>query len=123
MPIHTGTATATNQADATGSITAAFGIASHGQGLETTLAQVIADELGCRIEDIEIQQGDSALVPMGTGTYASRSAVLGGGAATLASRVVRGKILKAAAHLMEVPVETLTASDGVVSAGGTNRSM
>jgi carbon-monoxide dehydrogenase large subunit len=123
MPINTGTETATIRVDATGSITAAFGIASHGQGLETTLAQVIADELGCRIEDIEIQQGDSALVPMGTGTYASRSAVLGGGAATLASRVVRGKILKAAAHLMAVPAETLSASDGVVSAGGTNRSM
>lgn len=123
MPINTGTETATIRVDATGSITAAFGIASHGQGLETTLAQVIADELGCRIEDIEIQQGDSALVPMGTGTYASRSAVLGGGAATLSARVVRTKILKAAAHLMAVPVEALTAANGIVSARDTNRSM
>jgi aerobic carbon-monoxide dehydrogenase large subunit len=123
MPINTGTETATIRVDATGSITAAFGIASHGQGLETTLAQVIADELGCRIDDVEIQHGDSALVPMGTGTYASRSAVLGGGAAMLASRVVRTKILKAAAHLMEVPVEGLAASNGIVSALGTNRSM
>jgi carbon-monoxide dehydrogenase large subunit len=123
MPINTGTETATIRIDATGGITAAFGISSHGQGLETTLAQVIGDELGCRIEDIEIQHGDSALVPMGTGSYASRSAVLGGGAATLSARVVRGKVLKAAAHLMDVPVETLVASNGIVSAPGTNRSM
>jgi aerobic carbon-monoxide dehydrogenase large subunit len=123
MPINTGTETSTIRIDATGSVTAAFGISSHGQGLETTLAQVIADELGCRIEDIEIQHGDSALVPMGTGSYASRSAVLGGGAATLSARVVRTKVLKAAAHLMEVPVEDLVAANGIVSARGTNRSM
>jgi len=123
MPINTGTETATIRIDATGSITAAFGIASHGQGLETTLAQVIADELGCRIEDVEIQHGDSALVPMGTGTYASRSAVLGGGAAMLSARVVRTKVLKAAAHLMDLPVEQLVAANGLVSAPGSNRSM
>jgi carbon-monoxide dehydrogenase large subunit len=123
MPINTGTETSTIRIDATGSVTAAFGISSHGQGLETTLAQVIADELGCRIEDIEIQHGDSALVPMGTGSYASRSAVLGGGAATLSARVVRTKVLKAAAHLMEVAVEDLVAANGIVSARGTNRSM
>jgi len=123
MPINTGTETATIRIDATGSITAAFGIASHGQGLETTLAQVVADELGCRIEDIEIQHGDSALVPMGTGTYASRSAVLGGGAATLSARVVRTKVLKAAAHLMELPMEKLVAHNGIVSAPGSNQSM
>lgn len=123
MPINTGTETATIRVDATGSVTAAFGIASHGQGAETTLAQVVADELGCRIEDIEIQHGDSDLVPMGTGSYASRGAVLGSGAATLASHVVRAKLLRAAAHLMEVPVETLAASNGIVSARGTNRSM
>ena len=123
MPINTGTETATIRIDATGSITAAFGIASHGQGLETTLAQVIADELGCRIEDVEIQHGDSALVPMGTGSYASRSAVLGGGAAMLSARVVRTKVLKAAAHLMDLPVEQLVAANGLVSAPGSNRSM
>ena len=75
MPINTGTETATIRMDSTGAVTACFGIASHGQGLETTLAQVIADELGCRIEDIAVLQGDSALVPSSTGTYASRSAV------------------------------------------------
>jgi carbon-monoxide dehydrogenase large subunit len=123
MPINTGTETSTIRIDATGSITAAFGVSSHGQGLETTLAQVIADELGCRIEDIEVQHGDSALVPMGTGSYASRSAVLAGGAATLSARVVKAKVLKAAAHLMEVDVAHLVASNGLVSSPQSNRSM
>lgn len=50
MPINTGTETSSIRIDATGSITAAFRISSHGQGLETTLAQVIADELGCKLE-------------------------------------------------------------------------
>ena len=123
MPINTGTETATIKIDATGAITAAFGIASHGQGLETTLAQVIADELGCDMADVEIRQGDSDLVPMGTGTYASRSAVLGGGAATLASRVVKTKLLAAAAILLEASVEELDVSGGTVRRRASNQSL
>lgn len=123
MPINTGTETASIRVDPTGSVTAAFGIAAHGQGAETTLAQVIADELGCAFEDIEIQHGDSALVPMGTGTYASRGAVLGSGAAALAAQTVRAKLFRAAAHLMEVPVEALAAANSIVTAPGTNKAM
>jgi carbon-monoxide dehydrogenase large subunit len=123
MPINTGTETSTIRIDATGAITAAFGISSHGQGLETTLAQIIADELGCRMEDVEVQHGDSALVPMSTGTYASRSAVLGGGAATKASHVVKAKVLKAAAYLMQQPVEELEAAGGIIRARNSNVSM
>src|SRR5205085_10552858 len=62
MPINTGTETATIRIDSTGAVTAAFGIASHGQGLETTLAQVVAEHLGARIGDIRIVQGDSSAV-------------------------------------------------------------
>src|SRR6202030_301087 len=91
MPINTGMEAATIRLDSTGAVTGSFGIASHGQGLETTLAQVIADELGARIEDIQILQGDSAVVAHSTGTYASRSAVLAGGAATRASRPLKGE--------------------------------
>ncbi len=123
MPINTGTETSSIRIDATGAITAAFGISSHGQGLETTLAQVIADELGCKMEDVEVQHGDSALVPVSSGTYASRSAVLAGGAATMSSRVVKTKVLKAAAHLMNVPVEDLEASGGIIRARSSNVSM
>ncbi|WP_441231964.1 xanthine dehydrogenase family protein molybdopterin-binding subunit [Tardiphaga sp. 215_C5_N2_1] len=123
MPINTGTETSKIEIDATGAITAAFGISSHGQGLETTLAQVIADELGCKMEDVEVLHGDSSLVPMSSGTYASRSAVLAGGAATMSSRVVKAKVLRAAAYLMEVPVEDLEASDGIIRARSSNASM
>jgi carbon-monoxide dehydrogenase large subunit len=123
MPINTGTETAVIRIDSTGGITAGFGVASHGQGLETTLAQVVADELGCRFEDIQIQQGDSAAVPTGTGTYASRSAVLGGGAAIMSARVVKQKVLRAAAHLLEAAEVDLEASNGVVRVVGTDRTL
>lgn len=123
MPINTGTETSKIEIDATGAITAAFGIASHGQGLETTLAQVIVDELGCKLEDIEIKHGDSALVPMSSGTYASRSAVLGGGAATLAARTVRGKVLRAAAYLMEQNADDLDMHGGIVISRISNRTI
>lgn len=123
MPINTGMETSRIEIDSTGSVTAAFGISSHGQGLETTLAQVIADEMGCRLEDIQVQHGDSALVPTSTGTYASRSAVLAGGAATLAARAVKAKVLRAAAYLMEQDVADLDMHEGVVSSRNSNLTM
>jgi carbon-monoxide dehydrogenase large subunit len=123
MPINTGTETANIRIDSTGAITAAFGVASHGQGLETTLAQIVAEHLGVRFEDVRIVQGDSAAVPGGTGTYASRSLVLAGGAATLAARAVREKVLNAASHLLEASAADLVAEDGKVSVAGTDRSV
>jgi aerobic carbon-monoxide dehydrogenase large subunit len=123
MPINTGTETAIVRIDSTGAITATFGIASHGQGLETTLAQVVAEHLGARFEDIRILQGDSSGVPGGTGTYASRSMVLAGGAATLAARAVRDKALNAASHLLEAAAADLVAEDGKISVAGTDRSI
>ena len=123
MPINTGTETSKIEIDSTGAVTAAFGISSHGQGLETTLAQVIADELGCKLGDIQVKHGDSSLVPMSTGTYASRSAVLGGGAATLCSRVVRAKVLRAAAYLMEQNVDDLDMHQGIVSSRASNQTL
>jgi aerobic carbon-monoxide dehydrogenase large subunit len=123
MPINTGTESGTIRLDSTGAVTGSFGVASHGQGLETTLAQVIADELGARIEDIHILQGDSAVVAHGTGTYASRSAVLAGGAATLAARLLKERVVRAASHLLETSVEDIDAADGRVFVVGTDRSL
>jgi aerobic carbon-monoxide dehydrogenase large subunit len=123
MPINTGTESATLRLDSTGAVTASFGISSHGQGLETTLTQVIADELGARIMDIQILHGDSAVVAHGTGTYASRSAVLAGGAATLAARLLKEKVLRAASHLLEAAVADLEATDGRVVVSGTDRGL
>ena len=121
MPINTGTETAKIAIDSTGAVTAAFGIAAMGQGLETTLAQVVAEHLGGRVDDIRILQGDSAAVPNATGSYASRSAVLAGGAATLAAREVKEKIIRAASHLLETAPEDLVIEDGAVSVVGTDR--
>ena len=106
-----------------GAVTAAFGVASHGQGLETTLAQIVAEHLGARFEDMRIVQGDSAAVPGGTGTYASRSLVLAGGAATLAAQAVREKMLNAASHLLEASAADLVAEDGKIYVAGTDRSV
>src|SRR5439155_3575539 len=99
--INTGTEGATIRVDPGGTVTASFGLACHGQGHETTLAQVVADTLGARLDDVRVVHGDTAAGPIGTGTYASRSAVLGGGAAILASRSVREKALAIAAHQLE----------------------
>jgi aerobic carbon-monoxide dehydrogenase large subunit len=123
MPINTGTETAAIRIDSSGTVSAAFGIASHGQGLETTLAQVIAQELGVRVEDVQVVHGDTAAVAHGTGTYASRSAVLAGGAATLAARAVREKVVKAAAHLLDAKPEEIETADGEIFVPHTNRKI
>jgi carbon-monoxide dehydrogenase large subunit len=123
MPINTGTESATIRVDSTGGVTAIFGVSSHGQGLETTLAQVVADELGARLEDIRIVQGDSAAVAHGTGTYASRSAVLGGGAATLASRSLKEKIVRVASHLLEASAVDIEVEHGEARVVGTDRKL
>jgi carbon-monoxide dehydrogenase large subunit len=123
MPINTGTEQATIRLDSTGAVTGAFGIACFGQGLETTLAQVIADELGCRLDDIQVLQGDSSLVAHGTGSYASRSAVLAGGAATLAARDLKKKVIRAASHLLEAAEADIEARDGKLTVAGTDRSL
>lgn len=123
MPINTGSETAKISIDSTGAITAAFGVASHGQGLETTLAQIIADDLGARFEDIRVIQGDSAEVPMSTGSYASRSAVLGGGAAKHASELLRDKIKRVASHLLEASQEDIELVNGAAFVSGTDRAV
>jgi carbon-monoxide dehydrogenase large subunit len=123
MPINTGSETARIRLDSTGAITAAFGVASHGQGLETTLAQIIADDLGARFEDIRVVQGDSDAVPMSTGTYASRSAVLGGGAAKHASQILREKIKAVASHLLEAASDDIEIAGGIATVAGTDRAV
>jgi len=123
MPINTGTETATLRLDSTGAITGSFGTVSHGQGLETTLAQVIADELGARVGDIRILQGDSAAVAHSTGSYASRSAVIAGGAAILASRLLKARVVRGASHLLEASIEDIDVAEGRVFVIGTDRAL
>jgi carbon-monoxide dehydrogenase large subunit len=114
MPINTGTDTCVIQLDSTGAVTAAFGCSSHGQGHETTLAQVLADELGARIEDLRVVTGNSAAVPHGTGSYASRTAVISSGAGILAARELRERMLRVAGHLLNAAPQDLEIAEGVI---------
>ncbi len=117
--INTGTEGASVRVDPGGTVTAAFGVACHGQGHETTLAQIVAEELGARLEDVRVLTGDTALAPTGTGTYASRTAVIAGGAATLAARALRDKAVRIAAHLLEAGPEDVVLEGGRATIRGS----
>lgn len=123
MPINTGTETMRLKIDPTGAVSAYSAVASPGTGIQTALSQVIADELGARIEDIQITYGDSAAVSHGTGAFASRCAVLAGGAATMAARALREKILRAAAHLLEASADQLQVGQSEVRVIGADRAI
>ncbi len=84
-----------------GKVVVFTGSHSHGQGHETTFAQIVADQLGIPIEDVEVVHGDTAAIPFGAGTYGSRSQPVGGAALHLATQRVIDKGRKFAAHLLE----------------------
>jgi carbon-monoxide dehydrogenase large subunit len=109
---------ATIRVDPSGKVSVAVGCASHGQSLETTIPQVVADTLGVDIDDVVLLQGDTATVPFGGGTGGSRSAVLYGGAAIEASGKIRDKVLRIAAHALEAAPEDLVLAHGAVSVAG-----
>ena len=91
----------------TGKVIARFGTKSQGQGHETTYAQILAEELGIPVSDIQVEEGDTDTAPYGLGTYASRSTPTAGAAAAMASRKIRDKARKIAAHLLEAHEEDL----------------
>ena len=122
MPMNTGAETADVRIDSTGAVFATFAVASHGQGLETTLAQIVAEELGTRPECVRIVQGDTAATLHGTGTYASRSAVIAGGAAIKSARMLARKIRIAAAAMFDVEPDRVETGDGRIFVPGTNLS-
>jgi carbon-monoxide dehydrogenase large subunit len=96
----------------TGKITVYTGSSSHGQGHETTFAQLAADELGVPYEDVEIVHGDTAAIPFGMGTYGSRSAAVGGSAIYASVQKIKEKGKKIAAHLLEANEADMDYSDG-----------
>ncbi|HLF28254.1 MAG TPA: aerobic carbon-monoxide dehydrogenase large subunit [Anaerolineae bacterium] len=96
----------------TGKAIARFGTKSQGQGHETTFAQIIAEELGIPAEHIKVEEGDTDTAPYGLGTYASRSTPVAGAAAAMASRKIRDKAKKIAAHLLEASEEDLVWEQG-----------
>jgi carbon-monoxide dehydrogenase large subunit len=105
--------------DPAGKVRAYTSVTAVGQGIQTALAQLIADELGLDLADVRVETGDSTLAPYGSGTFASRGAVVGGGAAILAARRVREKIVAIAAAGLEAPPGDLVLAEGQVSVKGS----
>lgn len=93
------------------------GIQNHGQGLETTLAQVAHQELGIAVADVVVRHGDSAVSPYGMGTFASRSMTMAGGAVSRACAMLAEKVKRIGAHLLQAPVGAVTLAGGHVSFG------
>ncbi|MBO0729750.1 MAG: xanthine dehydrogenase family protein [Acidimicrobiaceae bacterium] len=110
---------ATVRVEHTGRVTVYLSTSSHGQSVETTMAQLVADQLGVDYDHVTIVQGDTRSTPYGGGTGGSRTATLAGGAAHAASTRVRDKVVAVAAHMMEAAPEDLELSEGNVSVRGT----
>jgi len=106
----------------TGSVTVFTGSHSHGQGHETTFAQVVADRLGIAIENVEIIHGDTGRIPFGMGTYGSRSLAVGGSAIVKALDKIEAKAKKIAAHLLEASPQDVEFNNGVFRVAGTDRT-
>ena len=121
VPIIFGYDAATVRMDPSGKVAVQLSTHSHGQGHETSMAQVVADRLGLGLEDVRVVFGDTASAPYGHGTFASRSAVLGGGACHRAATQVRGKLLAFAAHHLEAAEEDLVVEGGRISVRGADR--
>ena len=97
---------------ATGKVTVYSGCCGHGQGHETTFAQIVASALGVPYDDIDVIEGDTGVMPHGWGTYGSRSAATGGSAIASAAQKVVDKARTIAAHLLEAAEEDLAFEDG-----------
>jgi carbon-monoxide dehydrogenase large subunit len=102
----------------TGKITAYVSHAHAGQGHYTTFAQIVADAMGTSFEDVTIVEGDTATTPYGTNTFASRSAVTGGGALIRAATKVREKMRRIAAHMLETASEDIVIEAGRAHVAG-----
>ena len=106
-----------------GKVSIYTGAMAMGQGLKTVLAQIAADQVGVRPEDITVVSGDTATIQLGLGGFASRQTVTAGNSVHLAARAVREKAIKAAALMLEVPEMNLDIRDGIVFETGKNLSI
>ncbi|MBI2999901.1 MAG: molybdopterin-dependent oxidoreductase [Deltaproteobacteria bacterium] len=102
----------------TGKVTVLTGVSPHGQGQETSFAQIVADELGVLLDDIHVIHGDTAVVPSGIGTFGSRATAVGGTAVFQAAQKVKEKAREIAAHLLEADPEDLVFSESRFSVKG-----
>ncbi|HST40152.1 MAG TPA: xanthine dehydrogenase family protein molybdopterin-binding subunit, partial [Conexibacter sp.] len=104
--------------DLTGAVTVGVPTCSHGQGHATAFAQVAAEVLGVGVDDVRVVERDTESAPWGMGTYASRSAVFGGGGVLKAATKLRERIVQVASLLLDAPPEALVLEGGFVGIGG-----
>ena len=104
-------------------VEARIGASPHGQGLRTTLAQIIADEIGVAPQQVRIVHGDTDRTPYGWGTFASRSLVIAGGASLLAAQKIRKKLLTIASHVLEAAADDIVLENGHAKVSGTDRAV
>jgi carbon-monoxide dehydrogenase large subunit len=109
--------------DPSGYVEARIGSSPHGQGLRTSLAQIIADEIGVTPDVIKVIHGDTDRSPYGWGTFGSRSLVISGGATLIAARKVRAKLLTIASHMLEAAPDDIVLENGMAKVAGTDRSI
>jgi carbon-monoxide dehydrogenase large subunit len=109
---------ATLRLEPSGAVTALVGVTDQGQGTPTAFAQIIADELGIAPESVAVRSGDTALMPYGGGTWASRGTPIGGSATLLAARALGEKIRRVAATLLEAHPDDIRLANGRVSVSG-----
>jgi aerobic carbon-monoxide dehydrogenase large subunit len=109
--------------DPSGFVEARIGASPHGQGLRTTLSQIVADELGITPERVKVIHGDTDRTPYGFGTFASRSLVIAGGASLIAARKLRAKLVKIAGHLLEASEGDIVIENGFAKVAGTDRAL
>ena len=104
-----------------GKVAVATGATTQGQGTRTTLSQIVADEVSCRIEDIVMTVGDTAAISQGVGAFASRQAINAGSSALIAGANVRKQIIALAARLLGLPEPDIEVEDGRATARGGNK--
>jgi aerobic carbon-monoxide dehydrogenase large subunit len=109
--------------DPSGFVELRIGSSPHGQGLRTTLAQIVADEIGIEPSRIKVIHGDTDRTPYGWGTFASRSLVICGGATLIAAQNMRSKLIKIASHMLEAEGGDIVLEDGNARVSGTDRSI
>jgi carbon-monoxide dehydrogenase large subunit len=114
---------ATVRIEPTCKVTVLTGASPHGQGQETSFAQIAADELGVGVNDVTVIHGDTAVVQYGIGTFGSRATAVGGTAVYLALQKLKSKATELAAHLMGVETKTVTFADGKFSGGGKSMTI
>jgi aerobic carbon-monoxide dehydrogenase large subunit len=107
--------------DSNGFVTAFLGTHNHGQGHATTFAQVLSTRLGVPLDRIEIVEGDTAMVPYGTGTFGSRSMAVGGSALAVAADKIVAKAKRIAAHMLEAAEADIAFAAGRFNVAGTDK--